>query len=59
MASSSKSQFFSRKGSMLRERLSKFGARTEEDASGPEVSAARDGGRSRSSEGGGEGSWCR
>lgn len=59
MASRSRLQFFSRKGSTFRERLSKLGERTEEDASGPEVRAAKDGGRSSSSEGGGDGSWWR
>ena len=56
MLSRSRSQFFSKKGSMLKERLSKFGVNEDADARGPAVRAARDGGRSKISEGGGDGS---
>ena len=44
---------------MLSERLSKLGASVDEEAIGLLVRDARDGGRSSSSDGGGEGSWCR
>lgn len=59
MASRSRSQFFSRKGSMLNDRLSKLGERTLDCAMGPFLSAASEGGRSRGSDGKGDGSWWR
>lgn len=59
MASNNKSQFFSRNGSMLRDKLSKLGERTFDFAVILFVSAESDDGRSSGPEGRGLGSWWR
>jgi len=55
-----RSQLFSRKGSMLRSRESRLGAKGLELTSGSRESSARDEGKSRAVFAGGAwGTWCR
>lgn len=59
MLSRSRSQDFSRNGSMDKSRASRFGLRGFEKVVSEEYREASEEGKSRGLDGGGAGSWCR